>query len=132
MLPDSNSGWGHWSRSRGRYLSGDNVTGVTVKVAEGAAGLRGKIVAEKVGASLPSRLRMHLAPVDAALATEVLRYAEVLTGNDWSFAFNNLAPGKYWLLARSVPDDEPADRLPRPLSWDSAERARLQSPRSGR
>jgi protocatechuate 3,4-dioxygenase beta subunit len=33
--------------------SGDNVTGVTVKVAEGAAGLRGKVVSEKGGASLP-------------------------------------------------------------------------------
>jgi carboxypeptidase family protein len=106
--------------------SGDNVTGVTVKVAEGAAGLRGKVVAGKEGASLPSRLRVHLAPVDAALANEVLRYAEVLTRNDGSFAFNNLAPGKYWLLARPVPDDEPADRPPRPLSWDSAERDRLR------
>jgi hypothetical protein len=55
-----------------------------------------------------------------------LRYAEVLTRNDGSFAFNNLAPGKYWLLARPVPDDEPVDRPPRPLSWDSAERARLR------
>ena len=106
--------------------SGDNVTGVTVKVAEGAAGLRGKVVAGKEGASLPSRLRVHLAPVDAALANEVLRYAEVLARNDGSFAFNNLAPGKYWLLARPVPDDEPVDRPPRPLSWDSAERARLR------
>jgi protocatechuate 3,4-dioxygenase beta subunit len=106
--------------------SGDKLTGVTVWVAEGAAGLRGKVVAGKEGASLPSRLRMHLAPVDAALANEVLRYAEVLTRNDGSFAFNNLAPGKYWLLARPVPDDEPVDRPPRPLSWDSAERARLR------
>ncbi len=106
--------------------SGDKTTGVTVKVAEGAAGLRGKVVAEKEGASLPSRLRVRLAPVDAALANDVLRYAEVLMSDDGSFAFNNLAPGKYWLLARPVPDDEPADRPPRPLSWDSAERTRLR------
>ena len=114
------------SRAGLEIKSGDNVTGVTVKVAEGAAGLRGKVVAGKEGASLPSRLRVHLAPVDAALANEVLRYAEVLTRNDGSFAFNNLAPGKYWLLARPVPDDEPVDRPPRPLSWDSVERARLR------
>jgi hypothetical protein len=114
------------SRAGLEIKSGDKVMGVTVKVAEGAAGLRGKVVAEKKGASLPSRLRVHLAPVDAALANEVLRYAEVLTRNDGSFTFNNLAPGKYWLLARPVPDDEPVDRPPRPLSWDSAERARLR------
>lgn len=106
--------------------SGDKVTGVTVKVAGGGAGLRGKVVSEKAGASLPKRLRVHLAPVDAALANDVLRYAEVLMSNDGSFALNNLAPGKYWLLARPVPDDEPVDRPPRPLSWDSAERARLR------
>jgi hypothetical protein len=114
------------SRAGLEIKSGDKVMGVTVKVAEGAAGLRGKVVAEKKGASSPSRLRMHLTPVDAALADEVLRYAEVLTRNDGSFAFNNLAPGKYWLLARPVPDDEPVDRPPRPLSWDSAERAKLR------
>jgi hypothetical protein len=114
------------SRAGLEIKSGDKVMGVTVKVAEGAAGLRGMVVAEKKGASLPSRLRVHLAPVDAALANEVLRYAEVLTRNDGSFAFNNLAPGKYWLLARPVPDDEPVDRAPRPLSWDSAERAKLR------
>jgi hypothetical protein len=114
------------SRAGLEIKSGDKVTGVTVWVAEGAAGLRGKVVAGKEGASLPSRLRVHLAPVDAALANEVLRYAAVLTRNDGSFAFNNLAPGKYWLLTRPVPDDEPVDRPPRPLSWDSAERARLR------
>jgi Carboxypeptidase regulatory-like domain len=114
------------SRAGLEIKSGDKLTGVTVWVAEGAAGLRGKVVAGKEGASLPSRLRVHLAPVDAALAYEVLRYAEVLTRNDGSFAFNNLAPGKYWLLARPVPDDEPVDRPPRPLSWDGAERARLR------
>src|SRR5262245_17452751 len=114
------------SRAGLEIKSGDKLTGVEVKVAEGAAGIRGKVVAGKEGASLPSRLRVHLAPVDAALANEVLRYAEVLTRNDGNFAFNNLAPGKYWLLARPVPDDEPVDSPPRPLSWDSAERARLR------
>jgi len=114
------------SRAGLEIKSGDKLTGVTVWVAGGAAGLRGKVVAGKEGASLPSRLRVHLAPVDAALANEVLRYAEVLMSNDGSFAFNNLAPGKYWLLARPVPDDQPVDRPPRPLSWDSAERAKLR------
>ena len=114
------------SRAGLEIKSGDKVTGVTVNVAGGAAGLRGKVVSEKEGASLPKRLRVHLAPVDAALANDVLRYVEVLMSNDGSFAFNNLAPGKYWLLARPVPDDEPVDRPPRPLSWDSAERAKLR------
>jgi protocatechuate 3,4-dioxygenase beta subunit len=104
--------------------SSDKVTGVMVTVAEGAASLRGKAVAEKEG--LPSRLRVHLAPVDAALANDVLRYADALMNNDGNFVLTNLAPGKYWLLLRPVPDEEPADRPPRPSAWDSAERARLR------
>jgi hypothetical protein len=114
------------SRAGLELKSGDKVTGVTVIVAEGAAGLRGKIVAEREGAQLPTRLRVHLVPVEAALSNDVLRYAEVLMSNDGSFAFPNLAPGKYWLLARPVPDDEPVDRPPRQWAWDSADRAKLR------
>jgi Carboxypeptidase regulatory-like domain len=106
--------------------SGDKVTGMTVTVAEGAATLRGKVVAEKEGAGLPSRLRAHLVPVDAALANDVLRYAEVLMNNDGTFVLTNLAPGKYWLLVHPASNDEPADRPPRPSAWDSTERARLR------
>jgi Carboxypeptidase regulatory-like domain len=106
--------------------SGDKVTGVMVTIAEGAASLHGKVVAEKGGAGSPSRLRVHLAPVDAAIANDVLRYAEALMNNDGTFVLTNLAPGKYWLLLRPVPDEEPADRPSRPSAWDSAERARLR------
>jgi Carboxypeptidase regulatory-like domain len=114
------------SREGLELKSGDKVTRVTVTVAEGGASLRGKVVTEKEGVSLPSRLRVHLVPVDAALANDVLRYAEVLTNNDGTFVLTNLAPGKYWLLVRPVPDDEPADRPPRPRALDSTERARLR------
>jgi hypothetical protein len=36
------------------------------------------------------------------------------------------APGKYWLLARAVPDDDAADRPPAPVAWDTNERAKLR------
>ena len=49
------------SRAGLEIKSGDKLTGVTVWVAEGAAGLRGKVFVGKEGASLPSRLRVHLA-----------------------------------------------------------------------
>ncbi len=114
------------SRAGLELRSGDKVTGVTITVAEGAAGLRGKVVAEREGAQLPSRLRVHLVPVEAALSNDVLRYAEVLMSNDGSFAFANLAPGKYWLLARPVPDDEPVDRPIRQVAWDGSDRAKLR------
>jgi hypothetical protein len=42
------------------------------------------------------------------------------------FEFKNMAPGKYRLLARAAPDDEPSDRPPAPAVWDSNERAKLR------
>ncbi|MBL8191139.1 MAG: hypothetical protein JNK38_24185, partial [Acidobacteria bacterium] len=38
--------------------------------------------------------------------------------------FKHLAPGKYWLLARSIPDTEKDTQ--RPAAFDSTERAKLR------
>jgi protocatechuate 3,4-dioxygenase beta subunit len=117
---------GDASRAGLELKSGDKVTGITVTVAEGAAGLSGKVVAEGEGARLPSRSRVHLVPVDPALSNDVLRYAEVLMSTDGTFVFVNLAPGRYWVLACPVPDDEPVDRPARRSAWDGADRAKLR------
>ncbi len=104
--------------------SGKNLTGVTLVVAEGAAGLQGRIVAEKDGSPLPARIRLHLVPSEPAAVNDLLRYAETLTRGDRAFEFKYLAPGKYWLTARAVDDPEPANHLP--VAWDDAERAKLR------
>ncbi|MGH9935655.1 MAG: MSCRAMM family protein [Blastocatellia bacterium] len=106
--------------------SGEKLTGLTLTVAGGAASLRGKVVAGTEGARLPSRLRVHLAPADGAASDDVLRYAETVVRGDGSFVLNNIAPGKYWLVARAAPDDEPSDRPPMPVAWDANERAKLR------
>ena len=105
--------------------SGEKLTGVTVTIADGAASLRGKILPAKDGGNLPARLRIHLIPAEATAADDVLRFGEVLT-SDGSFAFTNFAPGKYWLLAKPVADNEATDRLPPPAAWDAAERLKLR------
>src|SRR5262249_56750922 len=48
--------------------AGEKVSGVTVTIADGAAGLSGKIVPATEGARLPSRLRVHLVPAEATAA----------------------------------------------------------------
>ena len=106
--------------------SGEKLSGVTVTIAQGAAALNGKVVASKEGAAIPSRLRVHLLPAEATAAEDVLRYAEVLVRGDGAFAFANLAPGRYLLLARPVPDSEAIDRPPLPAAWDTTERAKLR------
>jgi hypothetical protein len=114
------------SRSGALLKQGEKLTGVTVTVAEGGATLRGQITPGKTGSTLPSRLRTYLVPAETIAANDVIRYGEILASSDGSFALTNIKPGKYWLLARAVPDDEPADNMPPPLYWSDAERAKLR------
>lgn len=114
------------SRNGVALKQGDKLAGVTVTVAEGAASLRGKVVAEKTSARLPERLRLHLIPAEQKAAGDVLRYAETLVRSDSAFVLNNIAPGKYWLIARAAPDDEPGDLPVAPIAWDANERAKLR------
>jgi hypothetical protein len=67
-----------------------------------------------------------LVPVELGAANDVLRYAEGFARRDGSFSLSNIAPGKYWLIARAAPDDEPIDRQPAPVAWDADERAKLR------
>jgi len=108
------------------FRQGEKMTIGAVTFAEGAASLRGKVTPENEGARLPSRLRLHLIPADPKSAEDVLRYSETIVRSEGAFAFNNIAPGKYRLLARVVPDDEPIDRPPFPAAWDANERANLR------
>jgi hypothetical protein len=108
------------------FRQGEKMTIGAVTFAEGAAILRGKIAPENEGARLPSRLRLHLIPADPKAAEDVLRYSETIVRPEGAFAFNNIAPGKYRLLTRVVPDDEPADRPSAPVHWDAVERAKLR------
>jgi hypothetical protein len=105
---------------------GEKMTIGAVTFAEGAASLRGKVAPENEGARLPSRLRLHLIPADPKAAEDVLRYSETIVRSEGVFAFNNIAPGKYRLLTRVIPDDEPIDRAPFPAAWDANERAKLR------
>jgi len=105
---------------------GEKLSGVTVTVAEGAASLRGKVVAEKEGQRLPDRLRAHLVPTGPNATDEVLRYAESIVSSDSGFTFTNIAPGKYRLITRVAPNDEPVNRPATPTAWDSSERSKLR------
>ena len=112
------------SRNGITLKAGEKITGVIATIADGAAGLNGKVIPAAEGSRLPSRLRIHLIPAEASAADEVLRYAEVYARSDGSFLLSNLAPGKYWLIARAAPDDKTSDRPVAPIAWDANERAK--------
>jgi hypothetical protein len=106
--------------------SGQRATDLTVTLAEGAAGLRGKVVPASEGTSLPARLRVHVVPAEADSADSVLRYAEVAVDDGGAFSISNLAPGRYFILARAVSDEEFMERDFRPAAWDATSRTKLR------
>ena len=105
---------------------GEKAKDLVVTIAEGAASVRGRVTPATEGAKLPARLRVHLIPAEREAADDVLRYAQTTMRSDGSFNLLNLVPGKYWLLARALMDDELSDGTERPMVWDNAERAKLR------
>jgi len=105
---------------------GQRINGIRLVLAEGAASIRGRVVAEKDGVSLPDRLRVHLTPAEPNAADETLRFIEAEVQSDGSFKLANVAPGRYWLLARKLPEEDSRVRIPRPQAWNAATRASLR------
>ena len=55
----------------------------------------------------------------------MLRYHEVVT-RDGNFALQHLAPGKYLVYARAVPEEESDEKPAKPVAWEAVERAKLR------
>jgi len=101
---------------------GEKVSGLTVTLAEGAARLRGHIsVAE--GQRGPAGLRVYLVPAERENAENVLKFFEAAVETDGSFAIDNIAPGRYWIIARAA-DDADLTKV-RPVRLESALRVRV-------
>jgi hypothetical protein len=105
---------------------GERVGGVSVIVAQDAAGLRGVVTRTPEGATIPAGARVHLVPAGREQADDVLRYSEVPVNGDGSFAFENIAPGRYFIAARVEPSAETKVTPPRPLAWDTTARTKLR------
>ncbi len=106
--------------------SGQRINGLRVVLGEGAASMRGRVVADHEGASLPDRLRIHLVPAEPDSANNTLRFFEADIQSDGSFKLTNLAPGRYLVTTRQLSEEEAKDRpVPRPLAWNTTTRASL-------
>jgi hypothetical protein len=106
--------------------SGDKMKGLIVTLSEGAAGLRGKVVTGEENKPPAQKLRVHLVPAEPEAVDEVLRYFEAEVASDASFSLTNLAPGKYWLVAREMSEQEQLEADRKPLAWNSAGRMGLR------
>jgi Carboxypeptidase regulatory-like domain len=110
---------------------GENLSGIEVIVAEGAASLSGRIVyaderQSKTNKTPLSRYRVHLIPAESTAAENLLRYFETPADSDGSFTFKKLAPGKYRILAKPLPEGEPVEGQTRPAAWDADELAKMR------
>jgi hypothetical protein len=104
---------------------GEKRTDIILTITNGAATLSGRVTADK-NQAVPSRLRVHLIPAEKESADDVLRYAEQKT-KDGAFTFTNVAPGKYWLFTRKVPDHEADTKRVNPTAWDVTMRKTLRA-----
>ncbi len=101
--------------------AGERLEGLTIKIAEGGAALRGKVSITGAGDRHPVRLSVHLVPSSPAYSDDATYFAEATIQEDGTFVLSNLAPGRYSLIARKA-DDERA----RPVAWDAEGRERLR------
>jgi hypothetical protein len=88
--------------------SGAQLNGLTFTLAPGAAALSGHVAAATTAAPLPE-LQVSLVPAERERADDPLRYATTPVRNDGTFAFNNLVPGHYHLIARPANARAPVD-----------------------
>lgn len=105
---------------------GQQLGGVQVRVAEGAAYLAGHVAPAEEGGQLPPQTRLYLVPAEREQADIVLRHYSATPTADGAFVFRNLAPGRYLLVARQYNIDPSDPSSTRPPFWDAAERARMR------
>jgi hypothetical protein len=74
--------------------SGEQVSNLLITLAQGAASIRGRVVVQE-GATLPAT-SIYLVPAEPDKANDVLRYFMSDVGDDLTFTFNNLPPGRYF------------------------------------
>lgn len=79
--------------------TGERLSGLIIKLSEGAASLRGQIAVGE-GEKPPPRLFVYLIPAEREKAEDVLRFFAAPVSSDGKITLNNLAPGRYWIVTQ--------------------------------
>ncbi|HET6979902.1 MAG TPA: carboxypeptidase-like regulatory domain-containing protein [Pyrinomonadaceae bacterium] len=83
---------------------GEQLTGLTFTLVQGAALVRGQITLAE-GQTLPNKLSVYLVPAEAAQAENALRYFAGPVSSEGYFWLSNVVPGRYWILAQNGIED---------------------------
>lgn len=97
---------------------GEQITNVTITLAEGAASIRGRLKPAE-NSEIPSGFGVYLFPAEREKTADVLRHFMTTVEADGTFAVNNLPPGRY--LALVQPLDAQTNTLARLRLPESAE-----------
>ena len=84
--------------------SGDQLTNFTIRLAQGAASIRGRLVVGEGAAAVQSGTNLYLVPAEPDKATDLLRFFVTDVAADGTFVLNNLPPGKYLALTQANVD----------------------------
>jgi hypothetical protein len=114
-----------------RVKEGERLDNLLVTVAEGAAGLAGRVMAADSKTRLPAKLRVLIVPAEKESADQTLRYAQATVGGDGSFSVKNIAPGRYFLVVRTISNEEWSQPSPSPVWWHPEARAALKRDAEG-
>lgn len=106
--------------------SGEQLQNLTITLAQGAASIRGRVPAPEGGAT-PGGISVYLVPGEPDKADDVLRYFVSGVGEDQTFVFNNLPPGKYLVLIDAQPPSLNKLRLPESAPTRTAIRKRAEA-----
>jgi len=88
--------------------AGEQLSNVTITLAEGAASVHGRLPLAE-GAAPPAAV--YLMPSEPDKSDDVLRFFVSDFAVDGAFAFNNLPPGKYFVLIQTTPDSQTATSI---------------------
>ena len=80
--------------------AGDRVSGVKVTLSEGASSISGQVQLPEE--RRPGRIVVYVVPAQKAPADDVLRHFAVPVADDGSFSLDQVAPGRYWTIAKLV------------------------------
>ncbi len=102
--PTPNSKPADATRTWTTIKAGDQISGLTFTLAQGAALVRGMISLAE-GQKLPEKLAVFLVPAEPERAEESLRYFAAPVNSEGRFWLHNVAPGRYWMSAQPATDD---------------------------